>query len=76
MIWDARKIDDMTYHRRRAVLGGLGVLMTLYLLAERFADHGLELGTLRWLVITANLGMLVFFGRMLINELIEMRRHG
>lgn len=76
MILDANKISDAAYHKRRAVLGALGAALMLYPLVDRFAYRGFDLDALGWLGTAANLFMLGYFGRLMINSIIEMRRHG
>ena len=74
MIWDARKLDDYHYHRRRIIVESIGIALSLSLVALRLSD----LGSREWRfadVLQLSWGALaVYFAILLRRSIIAYRR--
>jgi hypothetical protein len=75
VIWDARKIDDYTLHRRRFVLAVFTSVLAIGLVALRLSDiaeRGWEIKD--WVAAAVWLLLAVYVGRNAASELRAMRR--
>ena len=76
MIWDARKIDDHAYRRRRVVIATVAIMASGIVVVS----HLIDIAQRGWKVTDAFAvlwaGLAAYFARMAVSEFRLMRRAG